>query len=76
MKIDLAMLRGLEREREIPFEELASIIEQAIHTAYIKHEVNIGHAEPSDDQVRVILDRKTGAISVLVPELNLSLIHI
>lgn len=70
MKIDLAMLRGLEREREIPFEELASIIEQAIHTAYIKHEVNIGHAEPSDDEVRVTLDRKTGAISVLVPELN------
>jgi len=70
VKIDLAMLRGLEREREIPFEELASIIEQAIHTAYIKHEVNIGHPEPSDDQVRVILDRKTGSISVLVPELN------
>ena len=70
MKIDLAMLRGLEREREIPFEELASIIEQAIHTAYIKHEVNIGHPEPSDDQVRVVLDRKNGAISVLVPELN------
>jgi len=64
------MLRGLEREREIPFEELASIIEQAIHTAYIKHEVNIGHPEPSDDQVRVVLDRKNGAISVLVPELN------
>ena len=70
MKIDLAMLRGLEREREIPFEELASIIEQAIHTAYIKHEVNIGHPEPSGDQVRVVLDRKNGAISVLVPELN------
>jgi N utilization substance protein A len=32
--------------------------------------VNIGHPEPSDDQVRVVLDRKNGAISVLVPELN------
>lgn len=70
MKIDLAMLRGLEREREIPFEELASIIEQAIHTAYLKHEVNIGNPEPAEDQVRVTLDRKTGDISVLVPELN------
>lgn len=70
MKIDLAMLRGLEREREIPFEELASIIEQAIHTAYIRHEVNIGNPEPSEDQVRVSLDRKTGDISVLVPEKN------
>jgi len=64
------MLRGLEREREIPFEELASIIEQAVHTAYIKHEVNIGNPEPAEDQVRVTLDRKNGEISVLVPEKN------
>jgi len=70
VKIDLAMLRGLEREREIPFEELATIIEQAIHSAYIRHEVNIGNPEPRDDQVRVSLDRKTGDISVLVPEMN------
>lgn len=70
MNIDLAMLRSLEREREIPFEELADIIEQAIHQAYIRHEVNIGNPEPSHDAVRVTLDRKTGDISVLVPELN------
>lgn len=70
MKIDLAMLRGLERERDIPFEELADIIEQAIHQAYIRHEVNIGNPEPGEDAVRVALDRKTGDISVLVPELN------
>ncbi|MCB1273670.1 MAG: transcription termination/antitermination protein NusA [Leucobacter sp.] len=70
MKIDLAMLRGLERERDIPFEELASIIEQAIHSAYIRHEVNVGNPEPADDDVRVTLDRKTGEISVLVPERN------
>ena len=37
MDIDLSVLRLLEREREIPFEELASIIEQAILTAYLKH---------------------------------------
>lgn len=70
MKIDLTMLRGLERERDIPLEELADIIEQAIHTAYLKHEVNIGNPEPADDHVRVTLDRKTGEIQVLVPELN------
>lgn len=68
MKIDLAMLRGLEREKEIPFEELAVIIEQAIHSAYIKHEVNIGHDEPNERDVRVTLDRKTGVIIVRVPE--------
>ncbi|MGI8393019.1 transcription termination factor NusA [Leucobacter sp. W1038] len=70
MKIDLAMLRGLEREKEIPFEELAEIIEQAIHSAYIKHVVGLGQPEPKDDQVRVTLDRKSGEISVFVPELD------
>ncbi|MBU3995491.1 MAG: transcription elongation factor NusA, partial [Actinobacteria bacterium] len=70
MKIDLAMLRGLEREKEIPFEELAEIIEQAIHSAYIKHIVGLGQPEPKDDQVRVTLDRKNGEISVFVPELD------
>ena len=37
VKIDLAMLRGLEREKEIPFEELAEIIEQAIQSEYLRH---------------------------------------
>nr|WP_243752251.1 transcription termination factor NusA [Leucobacter weissii] len=64
------MLRGLEREKDIPFEELAAIIEQAIHSAYLKHEVNIGNQEPAEDEVRVLLDRKSGEISVLVPERN------
>jgi N utilization substance protein A len=35
--IDLSVLRLMEREREIPFEELVGIIEQAILTAYLKH---------------------------------------
>lgn len=70
MKIDLAMLRGLEREREIPFDELVTIIEDAIHSAYLRHEANIGNPEPAADHVRVDLDRKTGEITVLVPELN------
>ena len=37
MDIDLSVLRLMEREREIPFEELVQIIEQAILTAYLKH---------------------------------------
>ena len=68
MKIDLAMLRGLEREREIPFEELAEIIEQAIQSAYIRHAENQNLPVPPTDDVRVTLDRKSGDISVLVPE--------
>ncbi|WP_053384779.1 transcription termination factor NusA [Leucobacter celer] len=70
MKIDLAMLRGLEREKEIPFEELAEIIEQAIRSAYLRHAENQGFSVPREDQVRVTLDRKTGDISVLVPEVD------
>ncbi|MGO1538020.1 MAG: transcription termination factor NusA [Leucobacter sp.] len=68
MKIDLAMLRGLEREKEIPFEELAEIIEQAIQQAYLRHAANQSLTVPDEEQVRVVLDRKSGEISVFVPE--------
>jgi len=70
VEIDLSVLRLMEREREIPFEELAQIIEQAILTAYLKHtgeaDLKAGEAEPS--QARVALDRKTGKVSVFVAE--------
>ena len=70
VKIDLAMLRGLEREKEIPFEELAEIIEQAIQSAYLRHAENQNISVPDEHQVRVTLDRKTGQIDVRVPELD------
>lgn len=70
MKIDLAMLRGLEREKEIAFDELVEIIEQAIQSAYIKHAENQNLHVPGEDEVRVTLDRKSGAISVFVPEID------
>ena len=70
MKIDLAMLRGLEREKEIPFEELAEIIEQAIQSAYLRHAENQNISVPDEHQVRVTLDRKTGQIDVRVPALD------
>ena len=37
MDIDLGILRTLEREKEIPFAELVSIIEAAILAAYFKN---------------------------------------
>ncbi|MGO1542936.1 MAG: transcription termination factor NusA [Gulosibacter sp.] len=70
MKIDLAVLRLLEREREIPFEELASIIEQAILTAYEKHAIAEADKTPPPAGSRVVLDRKTGEVNILVPELD------
>jgi len=68
--IDLSVLRLMEREREIPFEELVNIIEQAILTAYLKHEGEGDGKNPEAAPVtaRVHLDRKTGHVSIYVPE--------
>ncbi|WP_104200072.1 transcription termination factor NusA [Cryobacterium sp. Y29] len=80
MDIDLSVLRLLEREKEIPFEELVHIIEQAILIAYGKHiQQDVTKLEASkiadakhDIQVapeaRVVLDRKTGHVDIYVPE--------
>jgi len=73
MEIDLSVLRLLEREREIPFEELVVIIEQAIFTAYLKHISTSELPVPAEGHdgvapARVELDRKTGAVHIYVPE--------
>ena len=65
MDIDLAVLRLMEREREIPFDELVQIIEQAILTAYLKHT-----DKTADSGARAELDRKTGHVTIYVPELD------
>lgn len=65
MDIDLNVLKMMEREKEIPFDELVEIIEQAIRTAYVKSQTVPGEPEPD---VRVELNRKTGHVAVLVPE--------
>ena len=64
MDIDLGLLRTVEREKEIPFEELVGIIEQAILTAYSKH---VSAEGDLPEGVRVDLDRKTGHVAVLQP---------
>ncbi|MBC9953478.1 transcription termination/antitermination protein NusA [Leucobacter sp. cx-42] len=70
MKIELVTLRQIEREKEIPFGELVEIIEQAIQQAYLRHAENQKLPVPDERDVRVILDRKSGEISVKVPELD------
>ncbi len=69
MDIDLSVLRLMEREREIPFEELVAIIEQAILTAYLKH-TDTAEVKDGPAPARVHLDRKSGHVSVYVPELD------
>lgn len=72
MDIDLSVLRLMEREREIPFDELVRIIEQAILTAYLKHVGETDHksTDVTSTKARVELDRKTGKVSIFVPELD------
>lgn len=64
MDIDLQVLRLLEREKEIPFDELVLIIEAAILAAYFKH---VGQASAGP---RAVLDRKTGHVTVFEPILD------
>ncbi|MEO6309478.1 MAG: transcription termination factor NusA [Leifsonia sp.] len=71
MDIDLSVLRQMEREKEIPFEELVHIIEQAILTAYLKHIHPGEHTKQAAEEepgARVVLDRKTGHVDIFVPE--------
>jgi N utilization substance protein A len=61
VNIDLAALRALEREREIPFETILSAIETALLTAY-------RHTEGAHPHARVEIDRKTGSAAVFAQE--------
>ncbi len=61
MDIDMAVLRSLEREKEISFEILVEAIEQALLTAY--------HKTPgAQTEARVHLDRKSGHVTVFAAE--------
>ena len=71
MDIDLSVLRQMEREKEIPFEELVQIIEQAILTAYLKHTHQgepLKQAAEEEPGARVVLDRKSGHVDIYIPE--------
>jgi N utilization substance protein A len=61
VNIDLAALRALEREREIPFDTILAAIETALLTAY-------RHTEGSNSHARVVIDRKTGAATVFAQD--------
>lgn len=74
MDIDLSVLKLMESEREIPFDELVIIIEQAILTAYEKHtgiaDYRGQREDPDAPRARVELDRKTGHVTVFIPIVN------
>lgn len=63
MDIDMAALRAIERDKEIPLDYLVSTLEDALLNAYHKTE----HALRG---VKVEIDRRTGKVSVLAPEFD------
>jgi N utilization substance protein A len=63
VNIDLAALRALEREREIPFDTILAAIETALLTAY-------RHTEGAQSHARVEIDRKSGQALVYAQELD------
>jgi N utilization substance protein A len=58
VNVDIAALRAIERDKDIPFETVIEAIESALLTAY-------KHTEGHHPHARVEIDRKTGVVRVL-----------
>ncbi|GDY30530.1 transcription termination factor NusA [Gandjariella thermophila] len=63
MNVDIAALRAIERDKDIPFETVLEAIESALLTAY-------KHTEGHEPHARVEIDRKTGVVRVLAQEIG------
>ncbi|WP_020498408.1 transcription termination factor NusA [Sciscionella marina] len=61
MNVDIAALRAIERDKDIPFDTVIEAIESALLTAY-------RHTEGHRQGARIDIDRKTGIVRVLVEE--------
>jgi N utilization substance protein A len=57
VNVDIAALRSIEREKEIPFDALIDALETALLTAY-------RHTPHSMPHARVVVDRKSGEVTV------------
>jgi N utilization substance protein A len=63
VNVDIAALRAIERDKDIPFETVLEAIETALLTAY-------KHTEGHEPHARVEIDRKTGYVRVLAQEVG------
>jgi N utilization substance protein A len=61
MNVDIAALRAIERDKDIPFETVIEAIETALITAY-------KHTDGHQAHARIDIDRKTGLVRVLATE--------
>ncbi|EHY91296.1 transcription termination factor NusA [Saccharomonospora azurea] len=63
MNVDIAALRAIEADKDIPFETVLEAIESALLTAY-------KHTEGHQPHARIDIDRKTGYVRVLAYTLD------
>lgn len=63
MNVDIAALRAIERDKDIPFETVIAAIETALLTAY-------RHTEGHQQHAKIDIDRKTGYVRVLAAKLD------
>lgn len=63
MDIDMSNLRLLEKERDIPVDQLIEMIESALLLAYEKNPGAIRNA-------RAVIDRSSGHVTIMAPEID------
>ena len=63
MNVDIAALRAIERDKDIPFETVMEAIETALLTAY-------KHTEGHHPHARIDIDKKSGVVRVLAQEVG------
>ncbi|HEX5406824.1 MAG TPA: transcription termination factor NusA [Pseudonocardiaceae bacterium] len=63
MNVDIAALRAIERDKDIPFETVMEAIETALLTAY-------KHTEGHHPHAKIDIDRKSGVVRVLAQEVG------
>lgn len=62
MNVDIAALRTIEREKDIPFETVIDAIQTALLTAY-------KHTDGHESHARIDIDRKSGLVRVMAQEI-------
>lgn len=63
MNVDIAALRAIERDKDIPFDTVLEAIETALLTAY-------KHTDGHQPHAKIDIDRKTGLVRVLAQEIG------
>jgi transcription termination/antitermination protein NusA len=63
VNVDIAALRAIERDKDIPFETVIAAIETALLTAY-------KHTDGHEAHARIDIDRRSGLVRVMAQELG------